>query len=379
MNRFFFVARVCAAAAAAACASAGAVPVVKYYAHDLHDTSDGTFTTPAAMSRSGNIAGYTQPTPASPSTGFAVTPRTRFERLASVPGMTSQSGAGVNDRGQVVGRVASTVGVVQTSQAFVTGPNGIGITPLGLLDGNPTAASDINNAGQIVGSADSVTDNPSPHGGVHPLTCGPIIHVSHCFLTDAGGANMRDIGALVPGASCYANGINARGRVTGNSTQQPGDDCYVPTRAFLTGPGGVGFVDIDTLGGFSSYGYAVNASGMVAGDWEPVEFGNDSAFVTGPDGQGMRDLGNLGGSGTSAFALNADGNVVGTSSTRPGGGDSHAFVTGDNGVGLQDLNLITEGLPTVLVTASGIDDSGRIAARGENGHAYLLCPTRNCR
>ena len=226
MNRTF-VTHACAAAVACACASAGAVPIVQYYAHDLHDTSDGTYTTPAAMSRSGNIAGYTQPSASSRATGFAATPRTGFEPLASVPGMTSQAGAGVNDRGQVVGAVSSMVGAVQVSQAFVTGPNGTGITPLGVLDGNPTSATDINNAGQIVGRADSITDNPLAHGGVHPLTCGPIIHVSHCFITDAGGANMRDIGALVPGASCYANGINASGRVTGNSTLQPGDDCYV--------------------------------------------------------------------------------------------------------------------------------------------------------
>lgn len=376
MNRSI-VSRLCATALATACASAGAVPVATYYAYDLHDSADVKYTTATAMSRNGDVTGYVWPVAPGPITGFMSRLRKHFTPLASVPGLTNQEGNGVNDHGEVVGVVSTTVAGVATTQAFITGPNGAGITLLGLLNGDPTTATGVNDAGMVVGRSDHDENFLQRSGQTPPPTCGGL-HVAHCFATDAGGANLRDIGALVPGASCTATRVNATGRVTGGSTLQPGDDCYVATHAFLTKAGAGSFANIDTLGGFASIGNAVNASGMVAGEWDRVQFGLQSAFVTGPNGKNMRDLGTLPG-GDQAFAegINVDGNVVGGSSVAVNG-VFHAFVTGDGGTGMHDLNDITAGLPTLLQFAVDIDDQGRIVARGDDGHAYLLCPTKGC-
>ena len=56
--------------------------------------------------------------------------------------------SGINDAGQVVGRSITAAGAYH---AFITGPNGVGMTDLGTLGGGYSDASGINDAGQVVG------------------------------------------------------------------------------------------------------------------------------------------------------------------------------------------------------------------------------------
>jgi len=232
----------------------------------------------------------------------------------------------INDAGQVAGDFYSNA--IGTNHAFITGPNGVGMTDLGTLAGinsdmsSSSYATGINDAGQVAGRS-------TLEGGL------PV----HAFITGPNGMGMTDLGTLV-GPSDYsaAFGINNAGQVVGNSATGDGS-----LHAFITGPNGMGLTDLGTLGGpFShgsqgSQGSDINDAGQVVGLSTTAD-GSSHAFITGPNGMGMTDLGTLGGSYIEASAINDTGQVVGFSYT--GDGSSHAFITGPNGMGMTDLNSI---------------------------------------
>jgi probable HAF family extracellular repeat protein len=119
--------------------------------------------------------------------------------LGTLGGSTS-IGRGINDAGQVVG--SSEVERGGEHHAFITGPNGVGMRDLGTLGGSGSAASGINNVGQVVGSASIFTDN-----------------APHAFITGtgAGGEGMIDLNSLVDLPEgvilTSAGGINNAGQV----------------------------------------------------------------------------------------------------------------------------------------------------------------------
>jgi len=65
---------------------------------------------------------------------------------------------GINDIGRVVGY--SDTGNPGGRHAFITGPNGVGMTDLGTLGGDFSYASGVNDTGQVVGESDT-GGNPS--------------------------------------------------------------------------------------------------------------------------------------------------------------------------------------------------------------------------
>jgi probable HAF family extracellular repeat protein len=326
--------------------------------------------------------------------------RTRYvvQDLGALPGDASSVGWAINARGDVVGWSSGAAG----TRAFVF-TEAAGLKPLpGLPDRPRSVARDINDTGDVVGSANA--------GGVD---------LGHAVLWTAGTA--QDLGTLGTGGYSEAWGINNLGQVVGYSYTDGGS---FPTHAFLYTPeagledltpesdtgyatdindlgqvtgyktalggyhafrwqGGT-FTDLGVLAGFAhSFGWAINASGRVAGSSSTAS-GNSERLVRSLDG----GLQNLGGTGEHNVArgINASGVVVGVT----GNSFSRAVVFTEAG-GLQDLNtLIDPSLGWVLLAANDINDAGQIVGYGFNNftgqtHAVRLQPTtsvpacsRNC-
>ena len=187
---------------------------------------------------------------------------------------------------------------------YILDINSQGLTALGTLGGD-TIASDINEAGQVV-------------GGSKPATLG-----THAFITGPNGLGMTDLGTLGGGES-IALGINDAGRVAGYSVTATG-----AVHAFITGPNGMGMTDLGTLGGGSSIALGINDTGQVVGYSGTAADVSDTVshvFITGANGVGMTDLGRQG--YLDGAGINDAGQVVWAPAGR-----GHSFITGPNGVG----------------------------------------------
>jgi probable HAF family extracellular repeat protein len=253
---------------------------------------------------------------------------------------------------------------------------------LGILDipqgfASFSLASDINDAGQVVGVSTAPQTIPTPRG--QDLA-------SHAFLWDKG--IMTDLGTL-GGPFSLALGINPSGQVVGWSfvpdAQHPG----FMKHAFLWKNGVM--TDLGTLGGPESLAWDINPRGQVVGVSEigggitaPFVFLWEKGVITGlgfeartnessvginPAGRVVgggklwdngvvTDLGTLGGCCTSANAINPAGQVVGLSYL-PGNEVYHAF-RWDKGV-MTDLGTLGGNSE-----ARGINSRGQIVGQSGN-------------
>jgi probable HAF family extracellular repeat protein len=293
--------------------------------------------------------------------------------LGTLGGSTS-TGERINDSGQVAG--SSSNGT--NTRAFRSSANNlvIALTDLGTFDGNFSSfGSGIDSLGRVTGSAHVAN------------TAACFFAFSNsAFRTTAGGtvAGGDNLGTLVPSNCRSAQGwaINDLGVVVGESATQLATG--IPNHAFRASPGSA-MVDIHPAGAYdSSIAVDVNSAGQIVGTVTVGPAFSPTAqhcYRTTP-GQNIQlpadSLGSLGGPGPfcNARSINADGDVVGTSST---GSAPHAFIYTDGA--MYDLNNLLAPTTAVLTQATGINDSGQIAAQGwTNGlfggalHSFRLDP-----
>ena len=254
-----------------------------------------------------------------------------------------------------------TLGVLETRCV----PASYAVTDLGTLGGYASNATDLNQAGQVVGASDTAD-------GFY-----------RAFVWDNG--TMTDLGTL-GGIHSWAEGINDQGQVVG-SAYLPGD---ASIHGFLVTPqGGAWFqdsdldgrndfmIDLGALNGSDSSGASdINNAGQVSG------------YSIGPDGlnhaflwdatNGMADLGTPSGFSHSwAHAINAVGQVTGVAQyyDELTGWHSSTFLW-DAAAGMIDLGASPGNTDS---TATGINDAGQVVgidwhAAAPTNLAYVWTP-----
>jgi probable HAF family extracellular repeat protein len=307
----------------------------------------------------------------------AAAPAYQVQDLGTLPGDYASAAMGINQAGDVVGWSLGPTG----TRAFLY-TAATGMTALPSPAGRPvTTARSVTDTGFVVGNAST--------GGTD---------IGHAVRWQSG--TVRDLGTLGTGLFSDARGVNAAGVTVGTSYTAGGgllgihafrydntaglvdltpgvDDAHAEavndagqvtgwrnSRAFrLTGGT---FADFGVPTGFaSSFGFAINRSGQVAGHVQSAS-GNAEKIFRFTDASGLVVLGGVG-QFNRANGINAAGDVVGVG--QPVAGLRQGFVYTDS-QGMQGLNaLVDPAAGWFVLGAGGINDAGQIVgwASGPQG------------
>ncbi len=251
----------------------------------------------------------------------------------------------INNAGHVIGGTGDGPGELY---------NGSQVISLGTLGGSSSMPFALNESDQVVGSSQTSVTNQ-----IHP------------FLWQNG--TLISLGTL-GGNYGRAHDINNQGVVAGFSQDASGD-----TRAFVYRNGTM--TDLGTLGGRQSNAVAINDANEIVG-WSQIANGYQHAFIW-KNGV-MTNLGTLGGSQSQAFDINNSGQILGWAETATG---YRVLVIWENGQIVRLNNLIApdSGWELVLTERLNIDEkpwfhinnNGAILGTGSvNGssHPFLMLP-----
>jgi probable HAF family extracellular repeat protein len=300
-------------------------------------------------------------------------PRYSLTVLGTLGGDFSQTGGGINNRGEVAGW-SSLPG--DSSTHAVVWDRGV-ITDLGTLGGPNSFTTDaaLNNQGAAVGASETARQDPNEEFFCNLAIGVPLsTHVCRPFIWRHG--TMTALPTL-GGTNGFATAINNPGQVVGTAETSQSDPACPPPQVLAFGavlwqdgqahelppfPG-----DPDAIAtGINDHGQVVGTSGTCA----DVAFGNAAHALLWQHGQRI-DLGNLGNPfGNIAFAINNRGQIVGQAGV-PGQPYHHAFLW-QNGT-MTDLGTLP-GLPVSL--ANAINDTGQVVGfsqdpNGNNTVAWL--------
>jgi probable HAF family extracellular repeat protein len=275
-----------------------------------------------------------------------------FTDLGTLGGLSSFANA-INDAGQVVGGASTLTG---ESHAFVF--SGGPLLDLGTLGGTGSVAYDINNHGVIVGSANT-PDAPDSY-------------YRQAFRYQSG--TMTGLGTLPGGAGSDAYAINNHGLIGGASYQGEITVPEYPYYAVLFQGGGVNPIGAPDLGNSAIYG--LNDLGQAVGGIPTSTIVHASHAFLYEHGV-ITDLGFLDASFDDSIAwdINKLGQVVGTSAVSLSDiyYGYHGFLYDKDG-GMVDLNtLIDPASGWVITDASGINGSQQIAATACRGGVVGEC------
>ena len=236
------------------------------------------------------------------------------------------------------------------------------MTALPLPGGNNGIAFEVNNRGQIVGTAE--TPNPDPTCSLFFLQVEPVMWQD---------GSLQELPLLPSDPDGSASAINDKGQavgVSGCTGTNTGHAVLWPKGANR------GVIDLGNLGGTLNLPADINNKTQVVGQAD-VPGGTHHAFLW-QDGV-MSDLGFLPGLPTSfADGINNQGQVIGVSQDANGDDFSSVPFLWQNGV-ITDLNsLIPAGSPLLLQEPESINDHGQIVGFGllSDGEqrGFLLTP-----
>ena len=348
--------------------SRGALESGPRYTVSYLPTLNGSRNRPSGISNSGWIAGFVN-RPGNATRVAAVWRKNVLDTLGTLGGPNSiVQWPGISNNGLVAGIAETNDPDLLNEQwsctAFlpsVTGKICLGffwdgsvMTPLTPLGGYQSFASGVNNAGQVVGWAETA---------VHDPTCNaPQVLQFRAVLWDPKKGTKRELPPLPMDSTSAATAINDAGQVVGIS-----GDCDIAVGQ-LSARHSVLWendtvIDIGDLGGDAWHTpMDINNEGAVVGFSNPLGvIGIDfapHAFLWTRAG-GVKDLGTLPGDASSqAVGINSSGQIVGVSS----GAINRAFLY-ENGV-MRNLNdLVGPDFPDLLIVAQHINDAGVIVGR----------------
>ena len=176
----------------------------------------------------------------------------------------------------------------------------------------------------------------------------------------------RDLGTL-GGATSIATGLDDAGRVIGTA-DRGGEQ---PAHAFVTGPDGVGMLDLCPAQALSCGATAISPGGLVVGNYEtPLGV---TGFTVNRDGSAFATLGpNHGPRSTAPAAINVSNRIVGSENFGGSAGTRAFAASGPDGP-LFDLVAITgaDGLSYGLAINDSNNGAGcSLTAEGQL-HAYI--------
>jgi probable HAF family extracellular repeat protein len=316
-------------------------------------TLGGNLSSATAINRWGTVVGYSR-------TATGATHAFRWDAgvmqdLTPATGTFSDGlfsrAVDINDVGQIVGTARlSGAGECEQFGPISNGcrafrSDGTTMQDLGTLGGDFSAGVAINELGHVLGFSTTVTG------------------ATHAFYWD--GATMWDVGTL-GGDRSFPRDLNDRGRVVGQSTTASGE-----THAFVWNYQTKVIRDLGTLGGSRSGATAINNRGEIAG---AAYTSDEKPHAFSWDGWTMKDLGTIdGGEESAALAINRWGDVVGFANSRPGGiGDPHPFIWNASH-GLRDLGTLggTDGQANAINNLTEV--VGHAALNGNSCTAVSDC------
>lgn len=305
------------------------------------------------LNNHGVVVGVSYPRPPNPFCARAVKWSEGVMEVLKIPTERCHSAYAINDAGQIIGAVSSSVD--DPYQLFLfNSETDVRFPYLADEFTGDVQPVDINNDGRFSGRHNLLGDSSN----YRP------------FFFDGSSVHY-----LIPDTTykAEATSLNNLGQSVGHYDVPTGEYFYSDRYGFLWENGS--FTTIGVLGETASP-EAVNDNSEVVGSARFLGASDSHAFFL--DVEGFHDLGTLGGSSSRALSINNNGWIVGQSHTAPPTAQ-HAFLV--VGGTMHDLNdLVPSGHPWEFVEALKVNDRGQILVMGKGTESvypyfFLLTPS----